>query len=90
MRDSTSGAPASAHISVSAMVAVLNFVIPSSICRCHERAELVRLHVRTQPGRTTGDLDHQPQVVLDALAEKHQRRRRNRRFVLNEVPVVHR
>ena len=55
-----------------------------------ERAELVSLHMRPQPRRITDDLDHQPQVVLDAIAEKEEGRRGDRGFVLEAEPVVHR
>lgn len=53
-----------------------------------ERAELVRLHVRTQPLRAAGDLHHELEIVLDALAIQKQRGRGDLIFVFDVKPGV--
>jgi hypothetical protein len=88
MASSTSVAPTAAHISASAMVEALNFVMPSLTCIAMISAALVRLHMRTQALGIARDLEHELKIVLDAAAKEEQRRRRDVGFVFDVEPGV--
>ncbi len=51
-----------------------------------ERRGLVSFHMRAQPGRTTGDFEHELKIVLDALAVQQQRGGWDVGFVINVEP----